>query len=89
VASADRAEPAAKKKPTWRASDTKLNANRVEGFATTAGGKSDGWAKQPTGAVRVATAIDSSPSSSKKPTWQRSSSASTQGGIAESWSPER
>jgi hypothetical protein len=51
-------------KPTWRPSSVRLNENRVEGYATTAGGP----------AARVAS---SSSESSDKPTWKRSAAGAT------------
>jgi hypothetical protein len=62
-------------KPTWRASSVKLNENRVEGFATTAGGP----------ATRVASTATES---SAKPTWKRSAAAAA-GETKRDWAPFR
>lgn len=61
-------------KPTWRPSSVRLNENRVEGFATTAGG--------PT--ARVASTATAS---SAKPAWKRSSAAI--GEAKRDWAPFR
>jgi hypothetical protein len=63
-------------KPTWRASSVRLNENRVEGFATTAGGL----------IARVASTATAS--SSAKPTWKRSSAA-VAGETKRDWAPFR
>jgi hypothetical protein len=89
VAKSENLKPAAEdKKEAWRASATKLDANRVVGFETPAGGTSDGWSKQP-GETRVASTAATSSSKSDKPTWQRSTSARTQGAVPQEWSAER
>lgn len=62
-------------KPTWRASSVRLNENRIEGFATTAGGP----------AARVAS---SASESSGKPTWKRSAAAAA-GETKRDWAPFR
>lgn len=62
-------------KPTWRASSVKLNENRVEGFATTAGGP-------------VARVASSATESSAKPTWKRSAAAAA-GETKRDWAPFR
>jgi hypothetical protein len=62
-------------KPTWRPSSVKLNENRVEGFATTAGGP----------AARMASTASES---SGKPTWKRSSAAAA-GETKRDWAPFR
>lgn len=63
-------------KPTWRASSVRLNENRVEGFATTAGGP----------AARVASTATES--SGAKPAWKRSSAAAA-GETKRDWAPFR
>ena len=62
-------------KPTWRASSVRLNENRVEGFATTAGGP-------------VARVASTATESSGKPTWKRSSTAAA-GETKRDWAPFR
>jgi hypothetical protein len=62
-------------KPTWRSSSVRLNENRVEGFATTAGGP----------AARVASNANES---GGKPTWKRSSAAPA-GETKRDWAPFR
>jgi hypothetical protein len=62
-------------KPTWRASSVRLNENRVEGFATTAGGP-------------VARVASTATESSGKPTWKRSSTAAA-GEAKRDWTPFR
>ena len=62
-------------KPTWRASSVRLNENRVEGFATTAGGP-------------VARVASSATESNAKPTWKRSSAAAA-GETKRDWTPFR
>lgn len=62
-------------KPNWRPSSVRLNENRVEGFATTAG--------EP--AARVAS---SATESSAKPTWKRSAAAAA-GETKRDWAPFR
>jgi hypothetical protein len=63
-------------KPTWRASSVRLNENRVEGFATTAGGP----------IARVASTATES--SGAKPAWKRSSAAAA-GETKRDWAPFR
>ena len=62
-------------KPTWRASSVRLNENRVEGFATTAGGP-------------VARVASTATESSGKATWKRSSTAAA-GETKRDWAPFR
>jgi hypothetical protein len=62
-------------KPSWRPSSVRLNENRVEGFATTAGGP----------AARVASTATES---SGKPTWKRSAAAAA-GETKRDWAPFR
>jgi len=62
-------------KPTWRPSSVKLNENRVEGFATTAGGP-------------VARVASTASESSGKPTWKRSAAAAA-GETKRDWAPFR
>ena len=63
-------------KPTWRASSVRLNENRVEGFATTAGGP----------VARVAS--NATAELNGKPTWKRSSAAAA-GETKRDWAPFR
>ena len=63
-------------KPSWRASSVRLNENRVEGFATTAGG--------PAARVASTAAIEGS----GKPEWKRSSAAAA-GDTKRDWTPFR
>jgi hypothetical protein len=62
-------------KPTWRSSSVRLNENRVEGYATTAG--------SPTARVASTTS-----ESSGKPTWKRSSTPAV-GETKRDWAPFR
>lgn len=62
-------------KPAWRASSVQLNENRVEGFATTAGGP-------------VARMASTATESSGKPTWKRSSAVAA-GETKRDWAPFR
>ena len=75
VASSITKTAAEEPKPTWRASSVKVNENRVEGFATTAGGP-------------VARVASSATESSGKPTWKRSAAAAT-GETKRDWAPFR
>jgi len=81
-ATAEAAPPA-----QWRTSSIKLDPNRVEGFASTAGGKSSGWVTQPNGGSqpRVAAA----PGKTSSPAWQRSSTAQAQSESRPDWTPDR
>lgn len=63
-------------KPTWRSSSVQLNENRVESYATTAGG--------PTARVASNIAGDSV----GKPTWKRSATAAA-GDVKRDWAPFR
>jgi hypothetical protein len=72
-------------RPQWRTSSVRLNENRVEGFATTAGNKPASWTTKPIeGAPRVAAA----PAKSNSPTWKRSTRAAATESVP-AWSAER
>lgn len=63
-------------KPTWKASSIRLNENRIEGYATTAGAP----------AARVASTATES---SAKPTWKKSSTAAAASETKRDWAPFR
>jgi hypothetical protein len=73
-------------KPQWRASNVRLDSDRVEGFATTAGSKPASWTTKPIEGTLPS--IASAPVKRSSPKWKRS----TRAAAAESkpaWSAER
>jgi hypothetical protein len=74
-------------KPQWRASSIRLDKDRVEGFATTAGNKPASWTTTPIdgGQARVAAASGNT----SRPKWQRSTRAAVVTESKPEWSAER
>jgi hypothetical protein len=74
-------------KSNWRASGIPLNKDRVEGFATTAGGKASGWTTTPIDGKHPR--IASATSKNGSPTWKRSSRAAAAADPRPEWTPDR
>jgi hypothetical protein len=74
-------------KPQWRASSVRLEKDRVEGFATTAGNKPASWTTTPIGGGQ--TRVASGPAKTTSPTWKRSARAAVVTESKPEWSAER
>ena len=80
---------AAAAKPQWRTSSVRLDQDRVEGFATTAGGNGSGWKTKPIDAAQPRVTSAAAAAKGNRPTWKRSASAAAATESRPAWLPDR